>query len=99
MLEVALLVRLEAKVGKESDVEEFLKAGLVLANKEVATPLWCALRFGPSTFGVFAAFEDERGRQAHLSGPVAQALAAKAPELFAQAPSIEQIDILGSKHQ
>jgi quinol monooxygenase YgiN len=97
MLKLALLVRLEAKPGKESDVMAFLEAGLALANQETTTPLWFALRLGPTTFGVFDAFTDESGRQAHLEGPIAQALMAKAPELFAMPPVIERIDVLGAK--
>ncbi len=97
MLKVALLVRLEAKAGKENEVVKFLETGLALANQEATTPLWFALRLGPSTFGVFDAFADESGRQAHLNGPIAQALMAKAPELFDKPPAIEQIDVLGTK--
>lgn len=97
MLRVALFVRLEAKAGKENDVAKFLDTGLALANQEATTPLWFALRLGPSTFGVFDAFADESGRQAHLNGPIAQALMAKAAELFAKPPAIEPIDILGTK--
>ena len=97
MLKVALFVRLEAKAGKENEVVKFLEAGLSMANQEATTPLWFALRLGPSTFGVFDAFADESGRQAHLNGLIAQALMAKAPELFVKPPAIEQIDILGAK--
>lgn len=97
MLRVALFVRLEAKAGKENDVAKFLDTGLALANQEATTPLWFALRLGPSTFGVFDAFADESGRQAHLNGPIAQALMAKAAELFSKPPAIEPIDILGTK--
>jgi quinol monooxygenase YgiN len=97
MLKVALFVRLEAKAGKESEVVKFLETGLTLANQEATTPVWFALRLGPSTFAVFDAFADERGRQAHLNGSIAQALMAKAPELFVQPPAIEQIDVLGAK--
>jgi quinol monooxygenase YgiN len=46
---------------------------------------------------VFDAFTDESGRQAHLNGPIAEALMAKATELFTKPPTIEQIDILHSK--
>jgi quinol monooxygenase YgiN len=92
-----LFVRLEAKAGKENDVAKFLEAGLALANQEVTTPIWFALRLGPTTFAVFDAFADESGRQAHLSGPIAQALMAKAPELLAKPPVIERIDVLGAK--
>lgn len=97
MYRVALFVRLEAKAGKENDVAKFLEAGLALANQEVTTPIWFALRLGPTTFAVFDAFADESGRQAHLSGPIAQALMAKAPELLAKPPVIERIDVLGAK--
>jgi quinol monooxygenase YgiN len=97
MLKVALFVRLEAKPGKENDVAQFLEAGLAMANQEAATPLWFALRLGASTFGVFDAFADESGRQAHLNGPIAQALMAQAPELFSKPPAIEPIEILGAK--
>jgi len=97
MLNLALLVRLEAKPGKESDVMAFLEAGLALANQETTTPLWFALRLGPTTFGVFDAFTSETGRQAHLDGPIAQALMANAPELLAEPLMIERIDVLGAK--
>jgi quinol monooxygenase YgiN len=97
MIKVALLARLEAAAGKEDEVAEFLKAGLALANEEATTPVWFALRLGPSAFGVFDAFADESGRQTHLSGPIAQALMAKAHDLLASPPVIEQIDVLGAK--
>src|SRR5215510_7824974 len=94
---LSLFVRLEAKPGKEKEVADFLMQGLELAQQEATTPVWFALRLGPSTFGVFDAFADEAGRQAHLNGPIAQALMAQASELLSQAPSIEQIDVLGAK--
>ena len=97
MVKTALFVRLEAKPGKEAEVESFLHGGLPIVEGEPATILWFALRLGPSTFGIFDAFPDEAGRQAHLSGQVAAALMAKAPELLAQPPSIEKADILASK--
>jgi quinol monooxygenase YgiN len=93
----ALFVRLEAKPGKEKELAHFLQQGLDLARQEGTTPVWFALQLGPSTFGIFDAFSDEAGRQAHLNGPIAQALGANAPNLLAQAPSIERIDVLGTK--
>ena len=99
MVQVALFVRLQAKPGKEADVAQFLESGLALANQEVTTPIWFALRLGPATFGIFDAFADEAGRKAHLAGPIAAALMAKAPELLAEAPRIEQVDVLGAKIQ
>lgn len=94
---LSLFVRLEAKPGKEKEVAAFLMQGLELARQEATTPVWFALRLGPSTFGVFDAFADEAGRQAHLSGPIAQALMAQAADLLASAPVIEPIEVLGAK--
>jgi quinol monooxygenase YgiN len=97
MVTLALLVRLEAKPGKEAEVESFLRGGLSLVQEEPATTAWFAIRMGPSTFGIFDAFPDEAGRQAHLAGRVAAALKAKASELFAQPPTIEKVDVLAAK--
>ena len=97
MVKVALFVRLEAKPGKEDEVQAFLQGGLPIVEDEPATTAWFALRFGPSTFGIFDAFPDESGRQAHLSGQVAAALMAKAPDLLAEPPSIEKVDVLAAK--
>jgi quinol monooxygenase YgiN len=97
MIKVALLVRLEAKPGKEAEVEAFLQAGLPLVQQEPATAVWFAIRLGPSTFGIFDAFPDDSGRQAHLAGQVAAALMAKASELLAQPPAIEKADVLAVK--
>jgi quinol monooxygenase YgiN len=97
MPKTALFVRLEAKPGKEQEVEAFLKAGLPIVLEEPATLAWFGLRLGPSTFGIFDAFPDEAGREAHLAGKVAAALMAKAGELLAEAPSIEKADVLASK--
>lgn len=97
MVKVGLFVRLEAKPGKEADVEQFLLGGLPIVQEEPATLAWFGLRLGPSTFGIFDAFPDEAGRQAHLSGRVAAALMAKAGELLSEPPSIEKVDVLAAK--
>jgi quinol monooxygenase YgiN len=97
MVKVALLVRLEAKPGKEGEVEKFLNSGLPIVEEEPATITWYAIKLGPSTFGIFDTFQDDKGRQAHLSGKVAAALMAKASELLSQPPQIEQVEILAAK--
>lgn len=97
MVKVALLVKLEAKPGKETAVEDFLKGGLPIVQAESATTTWYALKLGPSSYGIFDSFPDDSGRQAHLSGKVAAALMAKASELFSKPPSIEKVDILAAK--
>ena len=94
---VALWVRLDAKPGKEAEVEQFLRGGLDIVQQEPATVTWYALRLGPSTFGIFDTFPDDAGRQAHLNGRVAAALMAKAGELLSQPPKVEQVDVLAAK--
>ena len=97
MVKVALLVRLEAKAGKEAEVEQFLKDGLPLVQAEPGTVAWFGIRLGPRTFGIFDAFPGEEGRDPHLAGKVAAALMAKAPDLLANPPSIEKVDVLAAK--
>jgi quinol monooxygenase YgiN len=97
MVKVALFVRLEAKPGKEQEVERFLLDGLPLVQDEPATTAWFGLRLGPSTFGIFDAFADDAGRETHLSGKVAAALMARAGDLFATPPAIAKLDVLAAK--
>lgn len=97
MVKVALFVKLEAKAGKETEVENFLRGGLAIVQQEPATTAWFAIRMGPSTFAIFDAFPDDAGRQSHLSGRVAAALMAKASELLAKPPAIEKVDVLAAK--
>ncbi len=93
---VGLLARIEAKPGREADVEDFLHQGLSPVEQEPGTVRWFAIRFGPSSFGIFDAFTDDDGRQAHLSGQVAQALGEKNGELFEE-PTIEQVDVIAER--
>jgi quinol monooxygenase YgiN len=97
MVSVGLLVMLEAKPGKEVELEALLRAGLPLAKDESATTAWFAIRFDLLRYGMFDVFPDESGRKAHLSGQIAEALMAKAPQLLAKPPSIEQVDVLAAK--
>ncbi|MFB0497266.1 quinol monooxygenase YgiN [Mucilaginibacter sp. OAE612] len=97
MVKFSLLVRLEAKAGKEQELSDFLKSALPLAQQETGTVTWYALQIGPSTFGIFDSFETEAARDAHLNGPIAAALMAKAPELLSASPVIEKVDILTAK--
>src|SRR5271154_2754697 len=97
MEKLALLARLEAKQGKDQEVAEFIKGALALAQQETGTIRWYALQIGPSTFGVFDTFANDEGRQAHLDGPIAAALMAKAGELLATPPLIEMVSLLAVK--
>ena len=97
MVKLAFVARFEAKPGKEEEVAKFLEVALEMARKEPTTVTWYALRLSRNTFGVFDTFHNEDGRQKHLNGPIGQALMAKAPELFSSPPSIEPVQVLGSK--
>jgi quinol monooxygenase YgiN len=88
---------MEAKPGKEDEVKAFLEGALALVQDEPGTATWYAIRLGPASFGIFDTFSDDAGRQAHLSGKVAEALMAKASELFVGPPDIQQVDVLAAK--
>ncbi len=97
MVNLGLLVRLEAKSGKDEEVEAFLQSALPLVRQEAGTTAWFAIRFGRSEYGIFDVFPDEAGREAHLTGPVAKALMEQAEALFAEPPRIQKLDVLADK--
>jgi quinol monooxygenase YgiN len=97
MVTVGLWVPLEAKPDKVDAVRQFLEGGRALVNEEPATTAWFAVQLGPTTFAIFDAFPDDAGRQAHLSGKVAAALMAQAPDLFATPTEINQLDVIAEK--
>jgi quinol monooxygenase YgiN len=97
MPKVGLWVPLHAKTGKEHELENFIRSAQALAEREPGTVTWYAVRMGAGSFGIFDTFDDEAGRNAHLSGEIAKALMAKAAELLAKPPEIHKIDILAAK--
>lgn len=97
MIEVALLVTLKARAGKEKEVAEFLRSARSIVEQEEGTRAWFALQFDESTFGVFDVFPDDEARQTHLSGGVGQALAAQGAELFSVEPNMQNVDVLAFK--
>jgi len=97
MGKLSIWAQLEAKPGKEKELEEFLKSAQPLAESEPGTLTWYAIKLGPGKYGIFDTFADENGRNAHLNGPIAKALFAKADELLAKAPEIAKPEILASK--
>ncbi len=92
-----LWVPLQAKDGKEGDVQEFLESGAALVEQEPGTTAWFALKTSDGNFGIFDVFADEAGRDAHLNGAVAAALMEKADELFSAAPEINKLEVIASK--
>ena len=97
MSKLGLLVRLEAKAGKEKAVEEFITSALSLAVEEANTTTWYAFRINKSTFGIYDTFQNEEGRKSHLNGKIAKALMSNASELLVAAPVIEPLDVLAAK--
>ena len=94
---LAIWAYMEAKPGKEGEVEEFLKSALPMAQAEAGTTTWYALKLGPSTYGIFDTFADDAAREAHLSGEIAKALMGRADELFTSPPDIDKPTILAAK--
>jgi quinol monooxygenase YgiN len=97
MVTKGLIVRLEAKPGRELDVAAFLESARPLVEDEPETIAWFAVRAGTTSFAIVDVFPDDAGRQAHLSGAVAAALVKGAAELLAEPPVIEEVDVLAAK--
>jgi quinol monooxygenase YgiN len=97
MVTTGLIVRLQAKAGKEEELAAFLVDALPLAQDEPETVAWFALRTAASLFAIVDAFPDETGRQAHLGGAIAAALTEQGAELLTAPPDIERVDVLAAK--
>ena len=97
MNKFGILATLQARPGKEAEVEKFLLSAGSLVEAETETTTWFAFKVGPSTFGIFDTFKDADGRTAHINGEVATALFARAEELFVPHPDIKPVDILAEK--
>ncbi|MBR1169002.1 putative quinol monooxygenase [Bradyrhizobium sp. DASA03005] len=98
MVTAALFVRIEAQPGSEAAVEKFLKSALPIVEGEPATISWFGLRLGPSTFGIFDAFPNDAGRNAHLAGNVAAAFMSDETAALLTGPAtLERIDVLAAK--
>ena len=96
-LTLGILALVEAKPGKEADVEAFVKGGQAIVEQEPGTRVWYGFKVNDSTFGIFDAFENEAARQAHLSGQIPAALASAGPQLLAKDPDIRLVDVLAVK--
>jgi quinol monooxygenase YgiN len=97
MTQHALYVQLEAKPGMEQEVASFLSSARSMVDDEPETTAWFAIRMGNSTFGIFDAFANEHGREAHLQGKLAKQLMSRASQLFVKQPEIRRMDVLADK--
>ncbi|MCJ2107028.1 SDR family oxidoreductase [Methylobacterium sp. E-041] len=93
----ALHIHLEAKPGREAEVEDLLRDILACVVREPATSPWYGVRLSHSTFGIFEAFPDEAGREAHLTGEGAAILMKRSNALLAEPARIDKLDVLMSK--
>jgi quinol monooxygenase YgiN len=96
MTTVGLVVRVEAKPDKVSEVEAMLASVVDRVREEGLAVVWFGLRLGPTTFAIFDAFTSEADRDAHLKAN-GDALRAAGAELFAEPPSIEYVDVVAAK--
>ena len=94
---LAFVAKLVAKPGLEQEVADFLAGAVGLADDEAGTVHWFALRTDPSTFWIVDTFAAEDARQAHINGPIAQALMANADRLLAVPPEIMPAEVLAAK--
>lgn len=97
MPKLAIWAEMEAKPGKEGDVANFLKSAQSMAEREQGTITWYAMRLGPTKFGIFDTFSDEKGRDAHVNGEIAKSLFARSKDLFVKDPEIHKFDLLAAK--
>lgn len=93
----SFVVKIVAKPERAEDVAKFLAGAIELAQAELTTPVWFALRADATTFYVVDAFASAADRQKHLEGPIAAALMANAEALLAVPPTIEPVDVLAAK--
>src|ERR1700679_1241411 len=93
MVKLAIWATVQAKPGKEAQVEAFLKSAQSLAEAESQTVTWCAVKMGGWRLGRLDTFQKEAGREAHLSGEIDKALMANAKELLSEDPQIHKIEV------
>jgi quinol monooxygenase YgiN len=96
-MKFGLLAHIEAKPEYADKVEALLRDAVQLAEQEQHTVAWFAFRESATTFGVFDTFNDEQGRQAHLTGQIAAALMGAAETMLASPPEIRPVDVLAVK--
>jgi len=92
-----LLVQLEAKPGKGSNLGEFLEAARALALREEGTVTWYAFKINDTAYGIFDTFDTEPARDAHLNGQIPKALGKIVPEMLAGDPDVQAIDVIAVK--
>lgn len=93
---VGLVVRVEAKPDKVSEVAAMLASVVDRVREEGLAVVWFGLRLSPTTFAIFDAFTSEADRDAHLKAN-GDALRVAGAQLFSEPPSIEYVDVVAAK--
>jgi hypothetical protein len=95
----AILLLMQAKPGKEEQVERLLKSTepLALAEQELGSAAYFAFRLGAGRFGIFVTSRDEQARDAQRRSAIAAALFASGKDLFEPIPIGENVELLVAK--
>lgn len=64
----AFYIHIEALPGREDEVVQMLRDIFACVLEEPATGPWFGVRYSKTTFGIFEAFPDIAGRDAHVAG-------------------------------
>lgn len=89
-----LVLRFKAKPGKEAEVAQLLRDCKARADNEPGTLAWFANQYDDSHFGTFAAFADNGGRFAHLTGQIPRDLGVLGLSLVGGAPEVSMVDVM-----
>lgn len=96
----AYYIHLEAKPGKEDQVQQFLRDINSGVDQEPLTGPWFAVRFSQTTFGIFEAFPNAEARHTHDTGPGGQNFqrgAALLRDILAYPAQLYRLDVLHGK--
>ena len=91
---VCVVRSIEGQARQSSRGRSVPQAGRGNGRAETGTVTWYGIKEDEGAYAVFDTFNDEAGRDAHLSGDIAKALMAKAEELFSNPPQIHKIQII-----
>ena len=92
-LPYAFVAKIVAADGQQDALADLLTGAVALANEEVGTIVWFAVRTHADTFWIFDAFPDEAARDAHANGAIVAALMANQHLLGAAPVSYTHLDV------
>jgi formylmethanofuran:tetrahydromethanopterin formyltransferase len=95
----AFFIQIEARPGQEEAAVQMLQDIRACVEAEPATGPWFAVRFSQTSFGIFEAFPDSEGRQAHVDGGGGEIFrdVTRMNAILAEAAKVHRVDVLMSK--